>query len=549
MKISFTRLKKLFGTKIIALFIVTIFLGSLLGIIEMVFGFAIQNFLAKFNLIQTVNLPTVFSPFVALPIVFLIVVALIRFFLYFLHGFIPDLSYEMLYSRVRYLLSRALIGSDIENSAISVAEVSHITTNVTPKVGNFISSICQIVTAVFLILTILAGMFIISLRLTSVALIAICIMVLPTVLLKSVYQTYAGNYHKYLRQFSLKLIRDLRNIYFLRIVGTNQRESEQLNATNSTIFRTYVRYGLGIALNNTWPLFAGILVVIFTIWGNHNGNYLQSGMLVTFVYLLVRLPPSISQLARAFGHVQFSYPFVLNFLEYADFFLTENVSQQENNEIIQEETIPQSLRLQDLTVGRDEALTEKVTLSVKRGEFLLITGESGRGKTTLLMTILGIVPKIEGEINWNDIPLEQWSRKVFRKYIGYSGTDPFLIDTTIKENLLYGVRDRGRAEKSLDSILSVTCCSFIHEFEKGLFHKLGEAGEGISAGQKQRLSLARALLYNPSVLILDEATANIDEETEEKILQAMRAQYPDMTVIAVSHRDSLRKFATQSLQI
>ncbi|MFC1704323.1 ATP-binding cassette domain-containing protein [Candidatus Omnitrophota bacterium] len=542
------KVKKLFGTKIIALFVSTIFLGFVLGIIEMVIGFAIQNFLVSYNLIATKVIPPVLSPFVAFPTAFLIGIAVVRLFFYFLHGFIPDFTFEAFCSRVRRLLSNALIGTDVEGEALSVAEVSHITTNLTPKVGNFISALCQMIAAFFLLITLLIGMLMISTRLTLIAFIAVFVMVLPTIFLKSAYQRFAGNYHKALQQFSLKILRDLRNIYFLRIVGTNQREVDSLHSKNSTIFSQYVRYALGISLNNTWPVFAGVLIVMFTIWGNSRVNYVQSGTLITFVYLLVRLPQSISQFARSFGHAQFSYPFLLNFLDHSEFLLAEKKS-QDASAGHRHSGVPRSLSVKGLSVGRNGALIEGINLNVNKGNFLLIAGESGIGKTTLLMTILGIVPKIKGEIIWDGTSLEQWDRRAFRKHLGYSGTDPFLLDTTIKENLLYGVRDTAMAEQSMDKVLDMTSCSFVHELGDGLLHKLGEAGEGISAGQKQRLSLARALLSNPSILVLDEATANIDEATEEKIFRGIRSNYPDLTIIAVSHRDSLKKFATDFLYI
>ncbi len=544
----FEKVKRLFGKKVFFLFITTIFLGFFLGLIEMIFGFALQNFLVSFDLIQSKNIPSILLPFATMPTVFLASVAVVRFCFYFLASFLPDFSYETFSSRVRRMLGLAILGTDAENSYLSVAEVSHITTNLTPKVGNFVSSFCQMISAFFLMLTILVGMAVISANLTLVALVAVAVMIFPTIILKSAYQSYAGSFHKNLKMFSLNILRDLRNIYFLRIVGTNNRELSNLNTVNNTIYKQFIKYAVGISVNNTWPLFAGVLIVIFTIWGNHRENYVESGTLITFIYLLIRLPQAISQLARSFGHVQFCYPFLTNFLEYSEMF-SDKTENEAREDLKSYRGVPESLSVKDLSIGRNAELLKDVNLEINKGDFLLVKGESGKGKTTFLMTILGIVEKLSGDIKWNNVDLSLWSREVFRSNVGYSGTDPFLIDSTVRENLFYGVRNKDLASNDLEKVLNISCCTFIHELDGGLSYKLGESGEGISAGQKQRISLARALLYNPSVLILDEATANIDEITEEKIFVEIRKNYPELTIIAVSHRESVRKFANKYLQL
>ena len=83
----------------------------------------------------------------------------------------------------------------------------------------------------------------------------------------------------------------------------------------------------------------------------------------------------------------------------------------------------------------------------------------------------------------------------------------------------------------------------------GLGHHLGESGDGISAGQKQRLALARCLLRRPEILLLDEATSNIDEDTEKQIMEGLKATFPDLLIIAVSHRTSLRRYATVQVEL
>ncbi len=132
--------------------------------------------------------------------------------------------------------------------------------------------------------------------------------------------------------------------------------------------------------------------------------------------------------------------------------------------------------------------------------------------------------------------------------VGYVGAESFLIDGTVRENLLYGVhRTPGDAE--LADALRKAECGFIDDLPNRLEHRLTEQGAGLSSGQKQRLSLARAMLRRPGVLVLDEATANLDSATEEKLVDTLTELKGGMTIVAVTHRPALLRLADQVLTL
>jgi ABC-type multidrug transport system fused ATPase/permease subunit len=136
-----------------------------------------------------------------------------------------------------------------------------------------------------------------------------------------------------------------------------------------------------------------------------------------------------------------------------------------------------------------------------------------------------------------------------RRKIGFAGPEPYLIDADIRTNLLFGLERSDVTETEIDQALYVACADFVYELEDGLGHQLRENGDGISAGQKQRLAVARCLLRRPETLVFDEATANIDEDTEQLLFDRLLAAYPEMLIIVVSHRSSLRKFATKVVDV
>lgn len=132
--------------------------------------------------------------------------------------------------------------------------------------------------------------------------------------------------------------------------------------------------------------------------------------------------------------------------------------------------------------------------------------------------------------------------------LGYVGPESFIISGTIRDNLMYGGTDN-YSDNEMKAVLKLAECHFVLLMKDGLNHYLSEQGEGLSAGQKQRLSLARALLRKPKVLILDEATANLDVRTEALLIKTLIKLKTQMTLIIISHRKSLLKVADQTLYL
>jgi ABC-type bacteriocin/lantibiotic exporter with double-glycine peptidase domain len=160
-----------------------------------------------------------------------------------------------------------------------------------------------------------------------------------------------------------------------------------------------------------------------------------------------------------------------------------------------------------------------------------------------------LVPPLGGRVSWSGTLLNTIDPVDLRRKVGFAGAEPYLIDADIRTNLLFGLDRIDIAETEIEHALRVACADFVYDLEGGLSHQLRENGDGISAGQKQRLALARCLLRGPEVLLLDEATANIDEETEHLLFERLLQAYPDLLIVAVSHRSSLRNFATRILEV
>ena len=284
--------------------------------------------------------------------------------------------------------------------------------------------------------------------------------------------------------------------------------------------------------------------MIVMVLANNEWNWVSAEVLVSFLYLLIAMANNLGVVMTSTAAVQFNRPFADRL---ADYFerptTTPSASGHKSLDAIR------TLDVHGLAIGRDATLLENLSFTAAAGELISIAGPSGRGKTTLLMTLVGVVPSRGGSILWNQMPLETLDTSAFQRHIAYSGADPFLLDVSIRENLLLGAPGGSVTESDFQHALSLAACGFVQELPHGLDHVLREGGEGISAGQKQRLSIARALLRRPQVLLLDEATANIDVEVETIIFSNIRKAFPDTLIIAVSHRESIARFATRTLTL
>ena len=180
---------------------------------------------------------------------------------------------------------------------------------------------------------------------------------------------------------------------------------------------------------------------------------------------------------------------------------------------------------------------EDIQFSVNKGETIAFVGPSGAGKTSLVKLLVGLYQPQSGVINYNGISGKEIDLDQLRSQIGFVTQDTQLFSGTIKENLLF-VAPNATDEEINKALQKAACQSLLARAEKGIDTVIGEGGVKVSGGEKQRLSIARALLRNPSLLVFDEATSALDSLTEEEISKTIRelsAQESHITIL-IAHR-------------
>ncbi|WP_138206282.1 ABC transporter ATP-binding protein/permease [Haloimpatiens lingqiaonensis] len=207
----------------------------------------------------------------------------------------------------------------------------------------------------------------------------------------------------------------------------------------------------------------------------------------------------------------------------------------ENKEVENLNNINIKFRNFDFSYEEDRRVLENVNLDIKNGNLTALVGASGCGKSTISNIIMGFYRNYNGEVLINDVELKNISEKQLRRKINLVNHNSYIFTGTIEENLKMGKAD-ARKEEMYRVLKQVNLYDFVMSLEDGLSFKIKDGGSNLSGGQKQRLALARALLYDSEIYIFDEATSNIDVESENEIMQVVHELAKEKTVILISHR-------------
>ncbi len=268
-----------------------------------------------------------------------------------------------------------------------------------------------------------------------------------------------------------------------------------------------------------------------------NGN-MSIGQLITFNALLAYFFRPIANLAGLQPMLQEAYIAGDRLGEILDL---EGEKYADTSKVMLKKLLGQ-LELVDVSFryGTRDLVLKNITLSVRPGEKVAFVGQSGSGKTTLAKLILNYYQPTEGEIVIDGYNLQDVSLVDLRARIGYVPQDIFLFSGTIAENIGYGLsnvkmQDILKLAKTLDTH------QFINELPLRYETLVGERGASLSGGQRQRIAIMRAMLKKPDLLILDEATSNLDSETERVLHQALDQLSKDTTTIIIAHRLSTIK--------
>ena len=191
---------------------------------------------------------------------------------------------------------------------------------------------------------------------------------------------------------------------------------------------------------------------------------------------------------------------------------------------------------------------ENIDITINPGEMLGLVGHSGAGKSTFINLVMRLYDVDEGSIKIDGIDIRNIRKEDLNRQIGVVLQETFLFSGSILDNVRYSKPD-ATAEEIILACKLANAHDFIVKFPDGYDTIVGERGHRVSGGERQRISIARAILSNPRILILDEATSSLDTNTELKIQEALTRLVKGRTTIAIAHRLSTLKFANRLLVV
>ncbi len=329
----------------------------------------------------------------------------------------------------------------------------------------------------------------------------------------------------------------LRNIELVKSLGLGKQEIERLNSVTDKILileLKKVKYIRGLSF------IQGTCV-----------NFLRTSIIFLMLYLIFIKAITVGEFFSLFLYSFFIFGPLQSLGDIINTYREAEVSLNNFNDILKLPVEPkplhpkiigniETLEFDDVSFRHQSATTNalnNISFKTRIGETIAFVGPSGAGKTTLVKLLVGLYTPKSGKILYNDVPGDQINFDELREKIGFVTQDTQLFSGTIKENLLF-VNPKASDAECMDVLEKAACQNLLVRADKGIDTMIGESGVKVSGGERQRLSIARALLRRPNILVFDEATSALDSLTEDEISNTIReiSSRKDMLTIMIAHR-------------
>ena len=408
--------------------------------------------------------------------------------------------------------------------------------------------------AEFLRQTIIVIGGIIALFFTSIELSLLMIAVIPVFVIAAVF------FGKYIKKLSKQAQDEVAESN--TIVGETLQGIANVKAFTNEFFEMFrykkatediksiaIKGGLARGAFSSFIIFCIFGAIVLLVWYAvklQNAGDLTQSELITFILYTIFVGASIGGLPIQYAQIQKAIGSTERVFDIIDE-TPENLTERKS-----ELNLKGDLRFDQVSFAypsrKDMRVLDKVTFQVDQSQTLAIAGPSGAGKSTIASLILRFHDPVSGMIYFDDQPANKFDLYELRQELAIVPQEVFLFGGTIRENIGYG-KPGSKKEAIIDAAKQANADDFIRTFPEGYDTLVGERGVQLSGGQRQRIAIARALLKNPSILILDEATSSLDTESEKLVQDALNKLMKNRTSIVIAHRLSTIKNADKILVI
>ncbi|KAB2213059.1 ABC transporter ATP-binding protein [Staphylococcus epidermidis] len=420
-------------------------------------------------------------------------------------------------------------------------------TDDTKVINEFISQkLPNLLPSVLTLIGSLVMLFIMDWKLTLLTFITIPVFILIIVPLGRVMQKISTNTQSEIANFSGLLGRVLTEMRLVKVSNTERLELDNAHTNLKKIYRLGLKQAKISAV--VQPISGVVMLLTIAIILGFGAleigtGAITPGTLIAMIFYVIQLSMPLINLStlvtdykKAVGASSRIYEIMQEPIE-----PTEALSESKDVTIIDGELVFEHV---DFKYDVKKIL-EDVSFSIPQGEVSAFVGPSGSGKSTIFNLIERMYDIERGDIKYGnqsifDIPLSKWRTK-----IGYVMQSNSMMSGTIRDNILYGINRKVDDEELIEYAKLANCHDFIMQFDEGYDTMVGERGLKLSGGQRQRIDIARSFIKNPDILLLDEATANLDSESELKIQEALETLMEGRTTVVIAHRLSTIKKAGQ----
>lgn len=575
-KSSITSMYLFIGKVPLCYMIVGFVLSLFLGAIEFYFALSLQLFLKFMGLITTAvelgRFNITVDSFGSL-LILIIGLLVVRFFAQIIQAQVLSYAGERVNFRLRSLVVYDFL-NNVSESSNSSSDVFFRFNEIIPKSVGAINVSSQLLASFIQMATFLCIMFSTLYRETFVALLGVMIIGFITIYVSTFLKRVSRHVSEESHLMTVKIQRASRNLLFFKLMRLVNDERKNLTGTLYDLSSYVLRASFLSSISSSLPSLLGGVLLIFVLYLGKNYWHSDGPALISFLYLLVKFVQNLSVLSGQFATFQnYRHQLLLGF-EYFRLYPRAELSEAMkfeslvsftghndrekifNSDLVSldkgiqsEKTNLPSIQLDNVVHYYRQNVEQtfpSLSLKLDGGEQLGIVGPSGSGKSTLLMLIMGVLRPASGSITISGNTPQSYFESLENR-IGYVGAEPYLFRGTLKENLTYGVR----IPITEEDIKRALKTSRLEDFYKrvGESYLISEDQTGLSAGQRQRLCLARALLNKPHLLVLDEATANLDKQTEEEIAIDISKLKGTCTVLIVSHQPGMLKFVDKIIAL
>ncbi len=386
------------------------------------------------------------------------------------------------------------------------------------------------------VITIMSAFFILSLEVAWMAALPIPFIIAFSIKFQKRLERRYADVRDKVGLLNARLSNNLTGIATIKSYAAEQLEEQRIHEA-SDAYRRSNRHA--IMLSSAFsPLIRMIIVVGFTLMLIFGGIQVIEGQLEVaaysvMIFLTQRLLWPLTRLGETFDQYQRAMASTNRIFGLLD----EPITIKSGTKRLRPDQVLGSIAFENVTFqykGR-EVLFDGMSVEIKPGETVAFVGSTGAGKSTLVKLLLRFYDPQEGRITLDGMNIKDLNIQDLRRVIGFVPQDTFLIDGTIRENIAYG-----KPEATLEEIINAAKIAEIHDeimtLPRGYDTLVGERGQKLSGGQRQRIAIARAILKNPPILILDEATSSVDNETEAAIQRSLDKITIGRTTILIAHR-------------